>query len=141
MMWKEKYRVGVDLIDLQHKELFKRVSEFINIVQDKNTTKWKDKIQQIKKTMIFMQEYVVSHFDAEEAYQKKINYPDKKNHEKIHSDFKNMVNNYAIRLEKENYPEELVKELAGKLMTWLIMHVTQTDQKIGDFVKKQGGEI
>ena len=29
MMWKEKYRIGVDRIDEQHKELFDRVSNFI----------------------------------------------------------------------------------------------------------------
>jgi len=30
---------------------------------------------------------------------------------------------------------------AGKLMTWLIMHVAGMDQKIGEYVKSKGGQI
>ncbi|MDI9418646.1 MAG: hypothetical protein QM399_00480 [Bacillota bacterium] len=29
MMWKEKYRIGVEAIDNQHRELFQRVSDFL----------------------------------------------------------------------------------------------------------------
>lgn len=139
MMWKEKYKVGVTLIDTQHEELFNRVSEFIQAVQSKNS--WESKLDKVKDTMVFMQEYVVIHFDAEEAYQAKINYPDRENHKKIHSDFKQMINDYVTILERDGYPEKIVQELGGKLMAWLIMHVAQTDQKIGAYVKNQGGEI
>lgn len=139
MMWKEKYKVGVELIDTQHQELFKRVSEFIEVVQDENN--WEDKIDKVKETMVFMQEYVVTHFNSEEIYQEKIKYPDLESHKKIHSDFKKMVNDYATILERDGYPKKVVQELAGKLMAWLIMHVAQTDQKIGLYVKHQGGEI
>ncbi|HHX18374.1 MAG TPA: hemerythrin, partial [Clostridium sp.] len=27
MMWKDKYKIGVELIDKQHEELFRRVSD------------------------------------------------------------------------------------------------------------------
>ena len=74
MMWKDKYKVGVELIDEQHKELFKRLSEFIQIVQSKSD--WNERLDKVKETMEFMQEYVIFHFDDEEAYQEKINYPD-----------------------------------------------------------------
>lgn len=139
MMWKEKYKVGVNLIDTQHEELFNRVWEFIQAVQSKNS--WESKLDKVKETMAFMEEYVVIHFNAEEAYQAKINYPDMENHKKIHRDFKQMINDYVTILERDGYPEKIVQELGGKLMAWLIMHVAQTDQKIGDYVKNQGGEI
>jgi len=139
MMWKDKYKVGVSLIDTQHEELFKRVSEFIETVQ--NNDNWEHKLDKVKETMIFMQEYVIIHFNAEEAYQEKINYPDIENHKKIHSDFKKMVTDYVTVLEENGYPEKIVQELGGKLMAWLIMHVAKTDQLIGEYVKSQGGEM
>ena len=139
MMWKDKYKVGVSLIDTQHEELFKRVSEFIETVQSNEN--WNSKLDKVKETMVFMQEYVVIHFDAEEAYQEKINYPDIENHKKIHSDFKKMITDYVTILEENGYPEKIVQELGGKLMAWLIMHVAKTDQQIGEYVKSQGGEI
>lgn len=136
MMWKEKYRIGVELIDEQHKELFGRISDFVQVVQDKNSS-WDDKVSKVKETMYFMKDYVVFHFDDEEAYQEKINYPDIENHKKMHADFKAGVFNYVNRLETEGYSEELAQEFGAKVMAWLIMHVAAADQKIGDYVKSQ----
>lgn len=138
MMWKEKYKIGVDIIDKQHEELFKRVSAFIQTVQQKGP--WEIKLAKVKETLEFMQQYVVFHFADEEAYQEKMNYPDLEDHKAAHNKFKEAVNDYAIRMEKEDYPEQLVQEFSGKLMTWLIMHVAATDQKIGQYVERQGGD-
>lgn len=140
MMWKEKYKIGVPLIDEQHEELFRRVSDFIQTVQDKDVS-WEEKLSKVKETMGFMQEYVVVHFDAEEVYQEKINYPDLEKHKKVHADFKAGVFDYVNRLEKEGYSEELAQEFGGKLMAWLIMHVAAMDQKIGEYVNSQRGEV
>jgi len=139
MMWKEKYKIGVPLIDQQHEELFKRVSAFIGIVQNKMN--WEEKLESVKETMAFMQEYVVFHFDDEEVYQESINYPNLESHKLEHKKFKQAVENYAVRLDTEGYSEELVQEFSGRLMAWLIMHVGSVDQKIGEYVASQEGEI
>lgn len=139
MMWKDKYKVGIDLIDQQHQELFNRVSEFIRTVENEDS--WEKKLNKVKETMDFMQKYVVIHFDQEEAYQRKIDYPDTQKHKQIHEEFKGVVNNYVKLFEEEGFTEEKIQEFSAKLMTWLIMHVAQTDQKIGDYVKNKGGEI
>ncbi len=139
-MWKEKYKIGVELIDEQHKELFGRIADFVKIVQDKATT-WEDKVNKVKETMYFMQDYVVVHFGDEEEYQERVNYPDIAQHKKMHEDFKAGVFGYVNRLETEGYSEELAQEFGAKIMTWLIMHVAAADQKIGEYVKstEEGG--
>lgn len=139
MMWKDKYRVGVDLIDEQHKELFSRLSKFIEVVQ--NDIAWEEKIDQVKETMEFMQEYVVTHFDDEEAYQEEIGYPDIEKHKQAHAKFKQGINDYVEIFEESGYTEEKIQELSGRLMAWLIMHVGHMDQKIGEYVRSKGGEI
>lgn len=138
MMWKEKYKIGVPVIDQQHEELFNRVSVFIQTIRQQGD--WEAKLEKVKESMAFMQEYVVVHFSAEEAYQAKINYPDLENHKQVHAQFKDAVNQYVQRAETEGYHEELLKEFGGKLMAWLIMHVAATDQKLGEYAKAQGGE-
>lgn len=137
MMWKEKYKIGVTEVDNQHKELFNRVSEFIKTVQSEGP--WEEKQEKVKETLDFMQEYVIVHFDAEEAYQKKIGYPGYDKHKEAHEKFKGGVYQYADRFEKEGFTQELVQEFAGKLMAWLINHVAAMDQKIGEYVENQGG--
>jgi hemerythrin len=136
MMWKEKYKVGVDLIDEQHKELFNRLSNFIQIVQ--NETNWDEKIETVKETLTFMQDYVVFHFDAEEDFQEESGYPNIEEHKKIHADFKEGINNYVKIFEKDGFTEEKIQELSAKLMTWLIMHVGRTDQEIGKYIRQKG---
>ncbi|OEH86206.1 hemerythrin [Desulfuribacillus stibiiarsenatis] len=138
MMWKEKYRIGVPLIDEQHEELFRRVSAFIETVQSQGD--WDSKLEKVKETLAFMQEYVVSHFNDEEAFQEQINYPDIENHKQSHVQFKDAVAVYANRFENEGLNEELVQEFGGKLVTWLILHVAATDQKLGQFVKSKEEE-
>ncbi len=137
MMWKERYRIGVELIDEQHKELFHRLSKFIGIVQ--NDEEWEQKLDEVKKTLNFMQEYVVYHFDDEERYQEEINYPDIEVHKRVHAEFKEEINEYARILEEEGFTEEKIQELGARLMTWLIMHVGKADQKIGEYVKAREG--
>lgn len=136
-MWKEKYRVGVEVIDQQHEELFRRVADFLNSVQ--RVGSWDDKLAKVKETLEFMQEYVVVHFEAEEALQREINYPDYEAHKKAHEDLKGTVADYASIFEQEGYLQETVQEFGAKLMTWLIMHVAATDQKIGEYLREQGG--
>lgn len=137
-MWKEKYKVGVDLIDVQHKELFARLSNFIRIVQNENN--WEQKLDEVKETMAFLQEYVVYHFDDEEKYMEEINYPEIEIHKNIHREFKESINSYVVLFEEKGFTEEKIQELCAKLMTWLIMHVGKMDQKIGDYVKAKGGQ-
>lgn len=138
MMWKEKYRIGVELIDTQHQELFGRLSNFIQIVQ--NNIPWNDKLEEVKETLNFLQEYVVFHFNDEEAYMKEINYPDLELHKKIHKDFRDEINEYGKLFAKEGFTEEKIQELNARLMTWLIMHVGKMDQQIGIYTREKGGQ-
>lgn len=139
MMWKDKYSIGVELIDEQHKELFKRVSDFLRIVENKDS--WEDKLDKVKETMAFMQKYVVEHFDDEEVYQAQIGYPDIDNHKIAHHKFKEGINDYVKIFEEEGFDEEKIQEFGGKLMTWLIMHVGKMDQMIGEYANSKGGEL
>jgi len=34
MMWKDKYKIGVEAIDQQHEELFRRVSNFNQTIRN-----------------------------------------------------------------------------------------------------------
>lgn len=136
-MWKDKYRIGVERIDEQHRELFKRLSNFIQIVQDH--IPWEGKMNSVKETMEFMKEYVEYHFDDEEMYQKQISYPGIGLHIDAHRKFKEGIHHYAQLFERGQFTESKVQEFSAKLMTWLIMHVGKMDQQIGEYVRTKEG--
>jgi len=132
MIWKDEYKIGVELVDQQHKELFKRLGDFIqNVRSDKEN---KEKKEAVEKTLNFMGEYVATHFDAEEELQKKYNYPDFENHHQIHEDFKEEVAEFQKEYKDNEYDEDFVMEFSGRLLTWLINHVASTDQDIGEHI-------
>lgn len=133
MLWKEKYRVGVGLIDDQHEELFCRVEEFMKTLRSQED--WDQKITKVNETLEFMKEYVITHFHDEEVYQEIIGYPEIDEHRKIHSDMVAYVGGVAKQYEEEGFKEELMQQFGGKLLAWLINHVASSDQSIAEFAK------
>ncbi len=136
MMWKEQYRLGMEEVDRQHKELFERLSSFIQTVRS-DDMEWEEKIPEVKKTLEFMQEYVVEHFDSEEEFQQEIEYPGYEEHHEIHERFKSEIADFADRFKEKGFEEELAQEFSGKLMAWLINHVTGDDQKISEYLEEK----
>jgi hemerythrin len=58
MIWKEKYRIGVPLIDDQHQELFRRVTDFVTTLRSEG--KWEEKLKKVNETLLFMKDYVIN---------------------------------------------------------------------------------
>ena len=133
MIWRDNLKIGVDTIDEQHRELFKRFNDFIQVVRSDDYSQKKKK-EKIAETLSFLADYVVTHFDSEEAIQQKHNYPNYEEHHQAHEDFKAKVANFKERFEKEEYNEDLVQEFSGQVLTWLINHVADEDQKIADHI-------
>ncbi len=134
MIWKDSYKIGVKKVDKQHKELFKRLNSFIEVVRSDQDME--DKIDEINRTLDFMAEYVVVHFDSEEEVQKKYNYPNYEEHHRIHEEFKADIREFKEEFEDDMYNEDLIMEFSGRLLTWLINHVTGEDQNITEYVEK-----
>lgn len=135
MFWKDKYELGVELIDDQHKELFRRVEEFTKTIR--SNTLGENKVQKVNETLEFMKSYVVEHFRDEEEYQKEIGYPDYEKHKQVHDNMVNFVLEVLEEYEKSGYNEVLIQKFAGRLLAWLINHVASEDQKIADYASKR----
>ncbi|MCK8826765.1 bacteriohemerythrin [Natroniella acetigena] len=134
MLWKEKYKIGIEKVDQQHKEIFNRLNNFLNVVR--NDEEMKSKLEEIEKTLDFMGQYVVVHFDSEEKVQQEYNYPHYEEHKEVHDRFKEEIINFKQEFEADKYNEDLVMEFSGRLLTWLINHVADEDQKIADYIQK-----
>ena len=126
-MWKDSYLVGVELIDDQHKELFRRIDKLLKVIEkedyDKNKVECMDAFK-------FLQDYTVEHFGAEEAYQESIGYAHIDEHKKLHKGFIDSINDYENKLNETDFDLGIVKSFAGMLTAWLINHVADIDQQI-----------
>lgn len=136
MLWKDTYELGVPQIDAQHKELFRRVEAFFQVLRSKEP--WEDKLPKINETLEFMKGYVVKHFRDEEEYQKKINYPGFDAHKQLHIGMVEYVLEVSKKFEESNNDENLMQQFGGRLLSWLINHVAAEDQRIADYAIKEG---
>lgn len=123
-MWKDSYRIGIESIDRQHMELFKRTDALLDAIR-KNAG-----AEKYRETIAFLKQYVAVHFHDEEVYQESIHYSGLAFHQKAHRDFTATVLEFEKRLEAGGYDAGTVKELAGTLLAWLVYHVTGADQRI-----------
>jgi hemerythrin len=136
MLWRDKYELGVPVIDDQHKELFKRVESFLQVLRSADP--WEEKTPKIDETLEFMKKYVVEHFHDEEEYQRSIGYPGYEGHKQIHNDMVDYVQEVSRQYEQSNNNEQLMQQLGGRLLAWLINHVAAEDQRIANYAKKKG---
>jgi len=136
MLCKDKYRLGVPLIDAQHQELFSRVEAFM--VTLRSDASWEEKVRKVNETLAFMKSYVVEHFRDEEQYQIDIRYPGYERHKAIHDGMVQYVSEVAEEYERRGCDEQLMQQFCGKLLAWLINHVAAEDQRLARYAIDKG---
>lgn len=127
MKWKNDYKLGDELIDSQHEELFRRVESLIDIIMRADAASRK---QECIDAILFLKDYAVNHFAAEEAFQESRGYSYLEFHKAIHSSFVNTVLEAEQHLIGTDFSVPTIKEFCGFLSMWLIYHVAGADQKI-----------
>lgn len=129
--WTERLRVGVEEIDNQHKELFKRIN---NLLDACTQGKGKD---EVLNTLRFLDDYVTVHFTAEERLQQKYNYPDYVSHKAQHAEFIKNISDIKKAVEEEGAGLHLVIRTNRTVVDWLINHIGKMDKKVGALLKEK----
>ena len=125
-LWKDAYRIGNDVIDEQHEELFHRIEKLLVMARSADL---EENRKQCEHMLDYLVEYTNFHFNSEEALQNRESYVDYGRHKKIHKEFRNTVVVYRERI-REDFSAAMLKRFLGTLLTWLTVHVQGCDQKI-----------
>jgi hemerythrin len=129
-MWKNSYAVGNELIDSQHRELFRMSDDLVEAIRGEGATGR----EACARAVVFLKDYVIKHFEDEEALQAALGYEGLERHRKLHRDFVDTVLAYEKSLTESDFDSKLVQQFAGKLVGWLIYHVVGEDGKITGMV-------
>ena len=130
--WDWTLDIGIDSIDNQHKELFSRLDQLLISIED---GKGKD---EVIKTLDFLEEYVVKHFNDEEEIQNKVNYPLSNIQHAQHEQFKNDLEEFRNIFETQGTSISLALNIQQKLVYWLKNHIINLDKDLGDFLIENG---
>ncbi len=131
LTWTPDLSVGIEAIDKQHKELFKRVND---LLAASSQGKGKDEIGNVVK---FLESYVVFHFSAEERYMAQHAYPALAAHKQEHAKFLKDFATLKGELQVQGVSAAMVVRMHTWLGDWLKNHIGKVDKAIGAYMKVQ----
>ncbi len=126
--WNEKYIIGVDFIDKQHKLLVDQLNTtFVFFNEDK-----------ILIALDALERFVVTienHFIAEENMMKKRGYPAADEHYILHTKLLHQIKKLYEFIREDKAILNL--EVFDFLKSWLLDHIQQSDKELGIFLNLQ----
>ncbi|MGN0936465.1 MULTISPECIES: bacteriohemerythrin [unclassified Acinetobacter] len=125
MEWNEKYNIGIDVIDNQHRQIL----DYINTLEAILVNGSREKIKEVLDDLI---DYTQSHFSFEENLLEQVHYQYLPSHRGIHEHFVRRLNEYRTKFENGVSVEQDLYRLLSK---WLINHIQHDDQDYVDSVR------
>lgn len=131
MEWTPDLSVGVEEIDEQHRELFRRINQLVEAVK-KSECKYI-----IGGVMKFLHEYAVEHFGDEEAIMSRHGYPGYRAHRAQHAGF--IEGLAAMEEELRNETSSYTRSVYTNQMVvdWIINHISKLDKELGRYLKSR----
>lgn len=124
--WNDRYKIGIDFIDKEHKILFSTMNKLLKISENEEKSEWV-----CREGVKFLRNHSLEHFEHEESYMKSIDYKDYEIHKRLHDDFKD---NTLPALEREmmemNYSTDSIRHFLGVCIGWIISHTLTEDLAI-----------
>jgi len=127
--WNEKLATGNSNIDNQHQELFRRFDILLTAC---NQRKGKEEVQNL---LLFLGDYVKTHFSMEEALQKSNNYPGYPDHKKEHDGFISELQKLEEQFQQEGTSFPLVIQTNQTMVNWLIKHINARDKEMATYLR------
>jgi hemerythrin len=138
MEWTEDLAVGVEEIDSQHKELFRRIHTLVEAIK-KGECKFV-----IDGVIKFLEEYAAHHFSEEEALMVRSGYPEYPRHKEQHAIYlKSLADlkKLAAQPRVQGVSYELSVATNQVVVDWIVAHIARVDKKLGAFLRKPNGAL
>ena len=131
VQWTPALSVGVEIIDEQHRELFRRFNDLIDACHQH---KGKEKVEEL---LGFLDDYVITHFREEESLMDRYSYSDAEEHKEQHRYFKRKLKALQQDLLKDGPNLNLVVNTNQTTLRWLVEHIKRVDTKLGSYLKSR----
>jgi hemerythrin len=122
--WTPSLAVGLEEIDDQHKEWFRRAGAFLDGLEHRTT-------EEVTALLTYLRSYSLMHFAAEESLMKDLKYPKFPGHKAQHERFMRELEKLSTEHKRTHLEPMRVAALLG---CWMTDHVSLTDQQLALFV-------
>jgi len=125
MVWDKTLETGIQKVDEQHKELFRRIELLTDTKNAKRTYEMLE----------FLEEYVHVHFRDEEALQAQSGYPKAAQHSAYHAAFVETIRQLKKKLQSEGDTLLNKLEVNKTVFDWLKNHILVQDKEFARYYK------
>lgn len=130
-VWKKDLATGIAEIDNEHMKLFSIFNRLATSSRDEK------RIEGVISTIIFLEEYTISHFSREERSMLNHKYAGYRRHKVQHDEFLKQISIFRESYEKEGATALYSLSLLNSLMDWLTDHIHVMDKEMAVFLREQ----
>ena len=130
--WNKDLETGNINIDNQHRELFRRFDSLMDACHQRKGK------EEVCKVLLFLGDYVKTHFAMEEELQKASNYPGYSAHKEQHEGFIKELDQLEQQLKAEGATLSLVIQTNQRVVSWLINHINVKDKDLAAYLRTSG---
>jgi len=130
MDWQEKFKIGIPVIDTQHKHLFLANTELNEALSQGLRP------AAIDKCLTQVGLYVARHFAMEEQYMTASSYPGLAEQLEAHRSFIRRFTEIKNDFEQNGLSPNVVNAIQNELSAWLKDHILGLDQAFGSYYQK-----
>jgi hemerythrin len=127
--WRDSLSVGIREIDDQHRELLVHFNQLLS------ACKAGEGLEELRRVLLFLDEYVIRHFTDEENLQRQHGYPGFEAHKKEHESFIARLKVLKQEIDCEGCALHHVMETNNLLLKWLLNHISAVDVQLGTYLK------
>lgn len=126
LVWQDRFNIGVDIIDREHKKLFGIMNKLLMFKDEDGKSQWV-----CEEGIKYFKEHAMKHFAEEEAYMASISYHDFETHRRLHNDFRqNTLPALEKELQRTCYSSDSIGHFLSVCAGWLIGHTMTEDRAI-----------
>lgn len=122
--WSEKFLVGIDRIDSQHKALFSLIADF------EQASVRKASKRELLNLLEEISLYAKFHFKSEEDVMEALHYPDIEKHRDIHSALIESLSSMTLGFTIDSATADRISDW---LVGWLTGHILSEDTRIAEY--------
>jgi len=121
LIWEDRFNIGVDIIDKEHKKLFRIINRLFSANGQKSKSQWA-----CQEGIKYFKDHAMKHFAEEEVYMASIGYEGFETHRRLHNNFRQRTLPALEReLEQTGYSPDSVSHFLGVCAGWLIGHTSK----------------
>jgi hemerythrin len=129
--WSNSLKVGVEEIDEQHQELIRRAERLIFSLKGGDRA-------EVDPIILYLTDYVTSHFECEERWMEKALYPALQAHRDAHRRFREELAEMTQEYRRKGPTPLMALVVHNWLVEWLRGHIGGADVEMASWLKTHG---